>query len=117
MKVFEREAGRLLRDIGVPQHLSGCGYLVEAVVLAAEEPAILRNITGGLYPAVARRHHTTPACTERAMRRAIESAWSHSDPDVLALYFGNSVNPIRGKPANSQFIACLSRALRQEVVS
>lgn len=102
----------LLRELGVPEHLTGYLYLVEAVVLAVQEPGYLRRVTSGLYPAVAKICDTTPSRAERAMRHAIETAWSRCDLDTLFHYFGNTVSPVRGKPVNSEFIARVSNAVR-----
>ena len=103
----------VLRELGVPEHLSGYPCLVEAVVLAVQEPGYLRRITAGLYPDVAKRCDTTPSRAERAMRHAIETAWTRCDMDTLTYYFGNTVSPVRGKPINSEFIARVANAVRQ----
>jgi len=105
---------KVLRELGVPEHLTGYPYLVEAVELVVQEPSYLRRITAGLYPDVAKKYHSTPSRTERAMRHAIETAWTRCDLDTLSYYFGNTVSPVRGKPINSEFIARVSNAVRQE---
>ena len=107
----------VLRRLGVPAHLRGHAYLAEAVMLALRQPDCLRHMTGELYPAVARKYHTTPAGTERAMRHAVETAWLRGDPQMLDAYFGNSVSPQRGKPVKSEFIAQVSGAVRREVAA
>lgn len=107
----------ILRELGVPAHLGGFLYLVEAVALAVLEPERLRRITADLYPAVARRYRTTPAAVERAMRHAIETAWSQTDPDTLRYYFGSTVSPNRGRPNNSELIARVANMVRQGGVS
>lgn len=107
----------LLREIGVPAHLRGYAYLVEAVTLVLRQPEVLYHMTGELYPAVARKYNTTASGAERAMRHAVETAWLRGDPQILDFLFGNSIDPQRGKPANSEFIAQVSGALRQEVAA
>ena len=104
---------QILRELGVPEHLTGYQYLVEAVELVVREPAYLRRITKGLYPDVAKKYHSTPTKTERAIRHAIETAWTRCDLDTLSDYFGNTICPIRGKPINSEFIARVANAVRQ----
>ena len=104
---------RILRELGVPEHLSGYLYLVEAVELVVKDPGYLRRITSGLYADVAKKYQTSPARAERAIRHAIETAWNRCDLDTLAYYFGNTVNPAKGKPVNSEFIARVSNAVRQ----
>lgn len=104
---------RVLRDLGVPEHLSGYLYLVEAVEMVILEPSYLRRITTGLYPDIAKKYQSSPGRTERAIRHAIETAWSRCDLDTLSYYFGNTVSPVKGKPVNSEFIARVSNAVRQ----
>ena len=103
----------ILRDLGVPEHLSGYVYLVEAVELVVKDPGYLRRVTTGLYPDVAKKYQTSPTRTERAIRHAIETAWNRCDLDTLAYYFGNTISPVKGKPVNSEFIARVSNAVRQ----
>lgn len=114
MKKTECIAGKYLRAVGIPEHLAGFSYLLEAVELSARDPMLPRRMMKQLYPAVAEKFHSTPVRTERAMRHAIETAWSRGNPEVLAALFGNSVSPARGKPANREFIARISSAVRQE---
>lgn len=108
----QAQVRRVLRELGVPEHLTGHAYLLEAVTLVLQEPAYLRRVTAGLYPAVAKRFASTPARVERSMRHAIETAWSRCALDTLDRYFGNTVSPTRGKPVNSEFIARVSSAVR-----
>ena len=107
---------RVLRDLGVPEHLSGFGCLTEAVTLAACDPSLTRKLTASLYPEVGRRCNCTAAAAERAMRHAIETAWIRSDPRTQTFYFGSTIDPGKGKPVNSEFIARISDAVRQEVL-
>ena len=87
------------------------------MTLVLRQPEVLYHMTGELYPAVARKYNTTASGAERAMRHAVETAWLRGDPQILDFLFGNSIDPQRGKPANSEFIAQVSGALRQEVAA
>jgi len=111
---IEEKIRRVLRELGIPEHLNGFWYLVDAVRLVLQQPELMKRITAALYPAVAKRNHTTAAGAERAMRHAIETGWSRCDPDAALFYFGNSIDPQRGKPVNSEFIARVSSAVCQE---
>ena len=107
----------ILRQLGIPVHLAGHLYLVEAVALAVTEPDRLRRITTMLYPAIARRYSTTPAAVERAMRHAIETAWYQCEPETFAHYFGNAVSSRGGRPNNSELIARVSNLVREGAMS
>ncbi len=111
------EAGvrRILLDLGVPERILGHGYLVTAICAAVRKPELLRAIHKGLYALVAKTCNTTPPSVERAIRHAIETAWERCDYDVLIGYFGNTVNPDKGKPTNGEFIARVSNIIRGEL--
>lgn len=103
---------RVLRELGVPEHLIGYEFLVDAVALTVDRPDYLRHVTGALYPTVAKKHDCTDKQVERAMRHAIETAWNRCALDDIARYFGNTISPSRGKPVNSEFIARVANAVR-----
>ena len=106
------ETRRIMRELGVPEHLTGHRYLVEAVLLCIRQPEYLRRITARLYPEVARRCHGSARQVERAMRHAIETAWLRCDLKTMERYFGNTVDPRRCKPVNSHFIARVASAVQ-----
>lgn len=105
----------LLLELGTPAHLSGFGFLLDAVELVGERPELLRRMTGELYPAVAEGRASTPRKVERAIRFAIEAAWLRGVPEIQEKYFGSSVSVETGKPTNAQYIATLAHHLRMEV--
>ena len=85
----------IIHEIGVPAHIKGYQYLINAV-------------TKVLYPEVARKYATTPSRVERAIRHAIEVAWDRGDLETLQKFFGYTVSNIKGKPTNSEFIAMIA---------
>ena len=113
----DREAiiHEILKDIGIPCHNLGYGYLVEAIMMVMDGPAYVNNIFYGLYPQLAIRFDTTASRVERAIRHSIELGWSRGDRDVLAKYFGNTVSPEKGKPTNSEFIAQIANVVRMRM--
>ena len=78
---------------------------------------MMGSVTKVLYPTVAKNFNTTPSRVERAIRHAIEVAWDRGDVDVLASYFGYTIQNERGKPTNSEFIAMISDKLRLNMKS
>ena len=73
---------------------------------------MISSVTKVLYPAIAKKFATTASRVERAIRHAIEVAWDRGDVDVLASYFGYTIQSSRGKPTNSEFIAMIADKLR-----
>lgn len=71
--------------------------------------------TFGLYPQIAAKFDTTASRVERGIRHLIEVTWTRADMDILCGYFGNTVSPDRGKPANGEFIARIANVVRQRM--
>ena len=109
---LEVRVSDIMREIGVPAHIKGYEYLRESILLTIENPDLLHAVTKILYPTVAKKNKTTSSRVERAIRHAIEVAWDRGDVDVLASYFGYTIQNSRGKPTNSEFIAMISDKLR-----
>ncbi len=73
---------------------------------------VLNAITKILYPTVAKKNQTTSSRVERAIRHAIEVAWSRGKLDTLEALFGYTVSNGKGKPTNSEFIALVADTIR-----
>ena len=69
-------------------------------------------ITKVLYPQVAKNFGTTPSRVERAIRHAIEVAWSRGKMETLDALFGYTIDTGKGKPTNSEFIALIADKIR-----
>ena len=102
----------ILHQIGVPAHIKGYSYLREAILLTMEQPDYIDAVTKRLYPEIAHRNNTTPSRVERAIRHAIEVAWDRGDLETLNRYFGYTIQNMRGKPTNSEFIAMIADKMR-----
>jgi len=111
---LEMHITKLILEIGVPAHIKGYQYLRSGIQMSVEDPEMINAITKLLYPAIAKKHLTTPSRVERAIRHAIEVAWERGDLDVLHSMFGYTISYSRGKPTNSEFIALLADKLRMQ---
>ncbi len=109
---LENDVTRLLHEIGIPAHIKGYQYLRDAIVISVAEEEILVSVTKVLYPAIAKKHNTTSSRVERAIRHAIEVAWTRGRLDTIHELFGYTVNNGKGKPTNSEFIALVSDKIR-----
>ena len=76
---------------------------------------IINQITKQLYPDIAKRYGTTPSRVERAIRHAIEVAWSRGEQQTVERIFGYTISAAKGKPTNSEFIAMIADKLRLEI--
>lgn len=112
---LEAEVTNIIHEIGIPAHIKGYQYLRDAIIMAINDMDILNSITKQLYPNIAKRYNTTPSRVERAIRHAIEVAWSRGKMDTIDKLFGYTVNNGKGKPTNSEFIALIADKLRLEL--
>ena len=87
---LDAEITNIIHEIGVPAHIKE------------------------LYPNIAKEFNTTPSRVERAIRHAIEVAWSRGKVDTINQLFGYTVHTTKGKPTNSEFIAMIADKLRLE---
>lgn len=111
---LENRVTGMLHEIGIPAHIKGYHYLRDAIMMAIEDMDVLNAITKILYPTVAKKHHTTSSRVERAIRHAIEVAWSRGKIETLEALFGYTVSYGKGKPTNSEFIALVADTIRLE---
>jgi len=80
--------------------------------MSVDDSEMLNSITKILYPSIAKQHGTTPSRVERAIRHAIEVAWSRGRMETLDALFGYTINTGKGKPTNSEFIALIADKIR-----
>lgn len=113
-KPLETRVTDMIHEIGIQAHIKGYHYLRDAIIMAVEDMDVLNAITKILYPTVAKKHQTTASRVERAIRHAIEVAWSRGKLDVLDELFGYTVSNGKGKPTNSEFIALVADTIRLE---
>lgn len=109
----EKLAGLFL-TIGIPAHIKGYSFLREAVKMVVENPDIINRITKELYPGIGKRFNTSASKVERAIRHAIEVAWSRGRIDTLNKAFGCKVATKEDKPTNGEFIAMIADKLALE---
>ena len=94
---LETDVTQMLHEIGIPAHIKGYQYLRDAIIMSVQDAEILSSVTKILYPTIAKRHQTTSSRVERAIRHAIEVAWSRGKMDTLNELFGYTVNGGQGK--------------------
>lgn len=111
---LETDVTNIIHEIGVPAHIKGYQYLRDAIIMSVKDMDMLNSITKVLYPTIAKMHQTTPSRVERAIRHAIEVAWSRGKMDTIDALFGYTVSNGKGKPTNSEFIALIADKIRLE---
>ena len=111
----EADITDILHEVGVPAHIKGYMYLREAIVLVYNNIEVLNSVTKVLYPEIARKFNTTSSRVERAIRHAIETAWSRGSLEYINEIFGYTINAYKAKPTNSEFIAMIADKLKLEL--
>lgn len=111
---IENDVTEIIREIGIPAHIKGYQYIREGIIMAINDMNMLNFITKLLYPSIAKKYKTTSSSVERAIRHAIEVAWSRGKIEVIEEMFGYTVSAGKGKPTNSEFIALIADKLRIE---
>ena len=109
---LENQVTQMIHEIGIPAHIKGYQYLREAIMMSVADIEMLNSITKLLYPGIAKKYDTTPSRVERAIRHAIEVAWSRGKMDTIDELFGYTINTGKGKPTNSEFIALITDRIR-----
>ena len=109
---LEKNVTNIIHEIGVPAHIKGYQYLREAIMMSVNDIEMLNSITKILYPTIAKKYQTTPSRVERAIRHAIEVAWSRGKMDTIDSLFGYTINNGKGKPTNSEFVALIADKIR-----
>ena len=115
-KVTDREIEEnitlLLHDIGIPAHIKGYQYLRDSIMLSIKDKDAINSITKILYPTIAKMHKTVASRVERAIRHAIEVAWTRGNIDTINELFSYTVHRGKGKPTNSEFIALIADKIK-----
>lgn len=109
---LESYVSDMMHRIGVPAHIRGYNYIRKSIIMSLENKELLNAITKELYPGVAKEYNTTASRVERAIRHAIEVAWTRGDIEALNSMFGYTIKTSKGKPTNGEFISMLTDRLR-----
>ena len=107
-----RRAAGLLSKMGMRSTLRGYEYLSSAAALAWEDESRMDAVGDMLYKPVALRFGTTEQAVERLIRHAVESVMDAFGVRRVYGFFGNSIDPIRGKPTNAEMIRMLAQYMR-----
>lgn len=108
----DEQITNLFLTIGIPAHIKGYQYLREAVRMVLDNHDVINRITKELYPGIAQKFGTSSSKVERAMRHAIEVAWTRGRLDTVNQMYGYKVFAKEDKPTNGECISCVSELIR-----
>ena len=107
----DEKLSSIFLSIGIPAHIKGYQYLREGIKMVVEDPDKIGSITKVLYPGIAEHFSTSPSKVERAIRHAIEVAWSRGKIENINGIFGYNIYSKNDKPTNGEFIALIADKL------
>jgi two-component system response regulator (stage 0 sporulation protein A) len=96
---------------GIPAHIKGYHYLREGIRMVYAQPTLINHITKELYPGIAKKFATSSSKVERAIRHAIEVAWTRGKIENINQLFGYNIYSKNDKPTNGEFIALVADKL------
>lgn len=106
----EKQLAYVLLQMGIKQDVSGYKYLKHAISMYMDDDTV--SFTQKVYPEIAEKFSIAPHSVERAMRHAIETAFSVAPIEVLTAVFGNTINYNSGKVTCSHFVAAVAEKMR-----
>ncbi|MDE6061015.1 MAG: sporulation transcription factor Spo0A [Clostridia bacterium] len=114
VRSIDEKIANLFISVGIPAHIKGYQFLREAIKMTIDTPDIINSITKRLYPGIAERYDTSASKVERAIRHAIEVAWSRGKIENINNIFGIKIYSPNEKPTNGEFIALIADKLMLE---
>lgn len=111
---MDEEITSIFLTIGIPAHIKGYHFLREGVKMVMENHDLINSITKELYPGIAKQFNTTASKVERAIRHAIEVAWTRGRIEKINQIFGYNIYTKNDKPTNGEFIALMADKLSME---
>lgn len=111
---IDEKIANVFLSVGIPAHIKGYQFLRDAIKLVVNDPTFINCITKRLYPSIAVQFDTSSSKVERAIRHAIEVAWSRGKIENINKMFGFKIYGSNDKPTNGEFIALVADKLLLE---
>lgn len=108
-KELENIISKKLIGFGIPTRLKGYKYMLSAIEQVLEDETSLEGVTKILYPDVAKKYNSTPQRVEKAIRHAIEVAWTDNGVELRREFQDRKENK---RPTNSEFISRISAYIK-----
>lgn len=101
----EIRISNVLKELGIPCNIAGYHYIKLAIAKIMDSKINDKPlITKQIYPEVAFQYESTPSRVERAIRHAIDVAWSKGNVELLTKMFSYSISSYKGKATNAEFL-------------
>lgn len=87
-----------LTCLGITPKLKGYGYLIDAILMVAED----RNCSFSAQ--IGKKNNKTPSSVERAMQNAIIHAWTYGDIEEIQNHYTARFSPNKSNPTLMEFV-------------
>lgn len=104
-----RRVTQVMQEIGIPAHIKGYSYLIDAICATVEDVTLVNGVTTKLHPMLAKKFETTEVALRSNMQRAIERAWDSGNRETFKKYFGFNY-----MPNTSEFISMIADRFRYD---
>lgn len=101
-------------EIGVPDHLIGYDYAVDAIVMSVSDRKLSHN-TCELYRVISDKYDQTACKVERGIRHLVEETMERGNMEQIQKYFGKYISSKTGKVTNGEFIARMANMVRKKM--
>ena len=98
---IDRATKTALDRAGIPAHLDGYSFLMEAVKIGLRDPEALKAVVKAVYMPVAEQHNISWKRVERSIRAAIVQAWGRNEDE---------------RPTNRKFIVRVVHEVSEQLV-
>lgn len=101
---IENKIKSILDELGFQSNLLGYKYLLTALKMLSQDLSRINSVTKSLYAYLADEWGSTPQRVERAIRNAIELAWSRGNMEKILEIFPPDKYTQKIRPTNSEFM-------------
>jgi two-component system, response regulator, stage 0 sporulation protein A len=102
------EISNIVNEIGIPINACGSAYLKEAINISVSDITMLFSLTSRIYPVIAEKYNTKPCLVERAIRHAIEVAWTRNEKAQTNFHGKLGLDLPKTRPTNKELISIIS---------
>ena len=108
---LQRRIGHTLKLMGIYPNVKGYKYIIDLVLLGVERD--IMPITHNGYKAIAEKYSITNSSIDRAIRHAVDKAYSRTPADEWIEMMGNDIR--HHHLTNSEFLSILIEKFTYEI--
>lgn len=103
-----------LNEVAMDARFKGRAYAAWLLQRMVPSTVVADQSMQTLYAACAQAFRATPASVERCLRVAVENVFTRGNLRGIEHFFGESIDPERGKPTNRAFLQLAAQRLRAQ---